>query len=199
MHEAGQVADQRPVRHQRALGRAGGAAGVDEQRRIVGRGCHGGERGRRLLRAGDPSRCASVSARAADADHVLAGAAGARGSRTGCASVVARRWRPTPPLCCMRYSSASGPNRMRQRQRDRAHLEDRDVARSRSRDAAAGRSPRGRRASRPGRRARSTGGWPRPGCRGRNTPPARPTRPPNPARRRERSAAHWPQQACAML
>ena len=69
MDESGQVAEQHPLRHERPLGRAGGAAGVDEQRRLRGERIDDGEAIGGRLQQGFPWLHPGL-ARAGDADHV---------------------------------------------------------------------------------------------------------------------------------
>ena len=106
--EAAQVADQRPVRDQRALGRAGGAAGVDQHRRIVGARCHRGEVGAFARAAPLTSRRRPAPRPRRPRSRFPARARGRAASRLSMAlsSTMATR----ASLSCKRYSSASGPN-----------------------------------------------------------------------------------------
>ena len=65
-HKAGQIADQRAVRDQRALGRAGCAAGVNEHRRVVGARS---SRTQATELAGQRLRPIDIAASAIDADQ----------------------------------------------------------------------------------------------------------------------------------
>ncbi len=125
VHEARQVADQALLRHQRALGRAGGAAGVDQQRRISRRGGHRLEprrrlreqlverRDERLARAGDADDVGEPRHVAADRDEVRQRLRiDQRDLRFGVGQPVGERVRP---------------EQERQRHRDRAELIDGDV------------------------------------------------------------------------
>ena len=156
MDEAGQVAEQAAMRHQRALRRAGRAARVDEQRGIVGRrrrpASNRGDarcdqrlvRRRRATRARRRRRstCASVGQRS-------------RGSARGWAATADRRTRPAPRC------SPAGTRAHRDRTGTTAARRSRPAGRRRgarrpSRGAAAGSARPCRRARRRAPPARST-------------------------------------------
>ena len=113
-HEPGEVADQRAMRDQRALGRAGGAAGVDQHRGVVGRGVHAVARAA-PARAAPSSQSTSPCPRAPP----TATSCAAPGNRARAARTLATRSRRrsahTAPLSRSRYCKRVDAEQHRQR------------------------------------------------------------------------------------
>ncbi|TAN51940.1 MAG: hypothetical protein EPN19_11665, partial [Betaproteobacteria bacterium] len=123
--EPRQVADEHAVRVQRALGRAGGAAGVDDERRILRAGVGAGEMAARPAEQRLPVVDAGL-ARAAGADHVpQRGKAPTDGEQLR----QRRRLDDRDARCGVIHAvfECVRPEQVAERQRDRAHLEDRHV------------------------------------------------------------------------
>ena len=120
-HEAGQVADQRAVRHQRALRGAGRAAGVDQQRRILGQRRHEREAVAGLRQQRAPRVAFAVAL--ADDDQVLQrGTVRADRRERGQGAGVDDRDDGVAVLQAV--LERVGPEQQRQRHRHRAHLVD---------------------------------------------------------------------------
>ncbi len=123
--KAAQVADQRPVRDQRALGVARGAAGVDQQRRVVGAGGHQRKIGVcRLLHRGPIDDVGVASA--GQAQHVAQRRAlGAHTLQHGAGAAVHQRHAGGAVL--QPELQRLGAKQLRQRHRHRPQLQHRHV------------------------------------------------------------------------
>ena len=157
--EAAQVADQRAVRDQRALRRAGGAAGVDEHGRVVGARAHRAEAGCARAAAPRPSRGRPALAASPTAMHRRAAPGRPRARRAGWRSSSRRRSRRAPR--CRSAGTRAHRGRTASTAASPPHRADsRPGAPRPSRRAAASRSRPGRRAARPAARARAPAGSP---------------------------------------
>ena len=123
--KAGQITEQGSLRHQGALRIAGGAAGVDEQGRIIGGGIAGGVARRGQRQQGGPLAHPGFAC-AADTDHVFElRQGGARGGQLFQPTVVD----DGHPHLGVRQAILEriGAEQMRHRHRNRAHLVAGDV------------------------------------------------------------------------
>ena len=199
MDEAGQVAEQARVRHQRALRRAGRAAGVDDERRVARARVHRRELRRRCRdQRVVVERCRRPAHRRRRSRARVAASLRAD-RRRGWAATAGRRARPSPRELREPVFERVGAEQERQRHRDRAHLVDRRCARRPSRAAAAGRARPCRRAARPVA-ASTLDSRLASRCRSQNVcADVAPDSSSQYSAKRVRSAAQRPQQACAML
>ena len=194
--EPRQVADQRPVRDQRAFRRAGRAARVDQHRGVVGRAVTAHADGALGRRAARPSR-RRPGRRRRRRRRWSRGRRSPLGRRAGSRSRSRRRSRHGPR--CRSNGTRAHRGRTASTAASRPRRAGRSrCARSRSRPAAASRSRPGRRARRRGARARSRAAPP--AHRARDRSACRRRRPRSPSGSRHgRSPAQRVQHASPML